>query len=100
MYLGTPTSRLHSGELDSIVEEVSDRIASLTTKRKRLSGVQSRKGYKMKREAAKSPHDAQKKIIETPFTSKGNGKKTRSPEEQNIAEVKKNEHNEQLAVEE
>lgn len=77
-------------EVSKMVDDVSEGIAKLTTKKKRLSGAQRRKLAKMHRQSIQGKEqDAPKEQSASSTTSSDVGKRYRSPEEQNIAKTPK-----------
>lgn len=75
----------NKNEAKNILEEVSENLARLTTKRKNRSGSQRRRSKKMNQNAAR---DALQEISETPSTSSEAGKRIRAPYELNTVDQK------------
>lgn len=81
----TIVANSNNEEVSKMVDAVSESIAKLTTKPKKLSGAQRRKLKKLNRDSQKITltQDASKDLSETPSTSAEAAKRIRSPEEQN-----------------
>lgn len=82
----TVVSTHRNDEVSRMVEEVSESIAKLTTKKNRLSGAQRRRLRRMHQKGGNmKTRDVPTELFESPSTSSEAGKRFRSPEEQNTA---------------